>query len=51
VDGQSIAKQRLSKHVKTQATIEVRVFIARCWATSSGNSEFAAVSATIVAMH
>jgi hypothetical protein len=35
VDGQSIARQRLSKHVKTHATIEVRVFIPRCWATSS----------------
>jgi hypothetical protein len=31
VDGQSIARQRLSKHVITHATIEVRVFIARCW--------------------
>jgi hypothetical protein len=35
VDGQSIAKQRLSKHGITQRTMEVRVFIARCWATSS----------------
>jgi hypothetical protein len=35
VDGQSIAMQRLSKHIKTHATIEVRVFIAHCWATSS----------------
>jgi hypothetical protein len=30
VDGQSIARQRLSKYVKTHETIEVRVFIARC---------------------
>jgi hypothetical protein len=35
VDGQSIARQRLCEHVKTHAIIEVRVFIARCWATSS----------------
>jgi hypothetical protein len=34
VDDQIIARQRLSKHV-THATIEVRVFIARCWATRS----------------
>jgi hypothetical protein len=33
VDGQSIATQRLSKHVITHATIEVRVFAARCWVT------------------
>jgi hypothetical protein len=31
VDGQSIVRQRLSKHVITQATIEVWVFAARCW--------------------
>jgi hypothetical protein len=35
VDGQSIARQRLSKHVKTYVTIEVRVFIVRFWTTSS----------------
>jgi hypothetical protein len=35
VDGQSIARQRLSKHIITHATIEVRVSIAHCWATSS----------------
>jgi hypothetical protein len=32
---QNIARQRLSKHVKTHARIEVRMFIARCWETSS----------------
>jgi predicted deacetylase len=35
MNDQSIARQRLSKHVKTHATIEIRVFIARCWARSS----------------
>jgi hypothetical protein len=35
MDGQSTARQRLSKHSKTYVTTEVRVFIARCWATSS----------------
>jgi hypothetical protein len=35
VDGQSITRQRLGKHVITQATIEIRMFIARCWATRS----------------
>jgi hypothetical protein len=35
VDGQRIAKQRLSKHVKTHATVEVQMLIANYWATSS----------------
>jgi hypothetical protein len=35
VYGQSIARQRFSKHVITQATIEVRVFAARCWVTNA----------------
>jgi hypothetical protein len=33
VDGQSIARQRLSKHVITQAIVEERVFACRCWVT------------------
>jgi hypothetical protein len=35
MDGQSIDRQQLSKHVKMHATIEVWVFISHCWATSS----------------
>jgi hypothetical protein len=31
MDGQSIARQRLSKHVITEATIEARMFATRCW--------------------
>jgi hypothetical protein len=31
----AFARQRLSKQVKTHATIEVGVFAARYWATSS----------------
>jgi hypothetical protein len=33
VDDQSIARQRLSKHVITQATVEEWVFACRCWVT------------------
>jgi hypothetical protein len=37
MDGQSIARQGLSKHIKTHTKIEVRVFIDRCWATSGAS--------------
>jgi hypothetical protein len=35
VDGRSTAKQRLSKHVTTHPTLEVKVCTARYWATLS----------------
>jgi hypothetical protein len=35
MDGQSSARQQLSKDVKTHTTVEVGVFISRCWETSS----------------